>query len=308
MIKVLTKIVKVLDSLGGASGRSELTLVELAKQTKLPVSTLGRLLASLERYRFLQRDPETRRYRLGSRLMALGSDARDGLELRRVAHPYMRELVADTQESAFLTVRDGDEGIYVDRVDSPHGIRLHGAIGARAPLHCGATRLVLLAFLSEPEQQRFLSRPLARKTALTVTDRRALQARLQHTRRRGYAVSLGENTEGAAAVSVPVRDADGHVVASLSAAGPVTRFTRARIPRLVKIVLRIAARLSAALGYQASAASGPADLVALAGRATNGRSPAATRARGTSGIHRRRLTPRGSRGGHPTFPRGRREA
>jgi DNA-binding IclR family transcriptional regulator len=287
VIKVLTKIVHVLDSLGSANGRAELTLVELAKQTKLPVSTLGRLLASLERYQFVQRDPETRRYRLGSRLIALGSDARDGLELRRVANPYMRELVADTQESAFLTIRDGDEGVYLDRVDSPHGIRLHGAIGARAPLHCGATRLVLLAFLPEPEQERFLSRPLARKTALTVTDRQVLRARLQETRRRGYAVSLGENTEGAAAVSVPVRDAGGQVVASLSAAGPVTRFTRARIPRLVEIVTRIAHRLSATLGYQGPPDGGPADLVSMARRAANGRNAAATRTRERSRIHRR---------------------
>jgi DNA-binding IclR family transcriptional regulator len=249
VIKVLTKTVQVLEALAESQGRAELTLVELARATELPITTMSRILASLERCEWVQRDPETRRYRIGRRLVLLGSGAREELDLRRLVRPHIEALVAATGESGLLTIRDGDEGVYLDRVDSPHSIRLHAAIGARAPLHCGATRRVLLASLPERDQEAFLARPLVRRTPRTITDPRVLRARLQEIRAKGYAVSLGENTEGAAAVAAPVRDATGVVVASLSAAGPVTRFTRTRIPEIARAVVRAADESSASLGY-----------------------------------------------------------
>jgi IclR family acetate operon transcriptional repressor len=190
----------------------------------IPRSVAQRLLATLAGRGFLAQDPETRRYRLGSRLIALGLLAQRSYGFAPV-RPVLRRLADATGESVFVTVVEGDVGATVEKVErGDSAVRLTLDVGARSPLHAGASQRVLLAYLPPAEQEQYLAEPLPAFTPHTPTDPAVLREHLALVRARGYDYSVGELTPGVAALAVPLFAAGGILLGSLSLAGPAERF------------------------------------------------------------------------------------
>lgn len=232
--------------------RPRLTASEIAEMAGMPLSTAFRLLHTLTVHRFLDYDPVTKKYRLGLKLLELGHLVNQQLDIVELAMPILTSLSHETKETAHLSIRDGDEGLFVAKVEGPQSLRTHTPLGTRVPLHAGASMKTILAFLPDEEIAAYLGKSptLPAVTAQTETDAQRLYEDLMQIRERGFAISKSEQTEGAAGVGAPVRDHSGQVVGGITISGPEPRFTDETIAHFANLVLDAAAKLSAGLGYR----------------------------------------------------------
>jgi IclR family KDG regulon transcriptional repressor len=229
---------------------------EIGDALDLNKSRVFRILNTLEQHHFVQRDPETRQYRLGVALMAFGETARRRLEVIQVATPVLDALAERSGETVHLGVLDGDESVCVARRVSAHSVRLYAEVGRRAPLHVGGVPKVLLAYLPSEERERILrGGALSPITDQTITDPDALEGALAQIRRDGYNVSVGDLDPEVHSIAAPIRDHAGQVVAAVSVAGPSHRFPPAKVEETIQLVCQAAAEISHLLGHGQAAES-----------------------------------------------------
>jgi DNA-binding IclR family transcriptional regulator len=209
----LQRAVELLGRLG--EDPEELTVAQLASDAGMPTSTAYRLLAELERHGLVQRGAD-RTVALGTRLVALGRTAEEGLRERLVepAREPMSELSAAVGETVILTAPCGLDGIVLHVVETDqYSVRLSYPRLRRAPMHHGASGKVLAAYLEPAERDRLL------EAAATP----GLAQQLEQIRADGFAFTTGELDEGAAAIAAPILDRRGRIAAGLSVAGPAPR-------------------------------------------------------------------------------------
>jgi IclR family KDG regulon transcriptional repressor len=142
-IQVLDRAIRILDVLG-ESGVAPLT--SLSAEVGLPLSTASRIVNSLMAHGFVDQDPATRAYRLGVRLLFLGSRIHSPPRLLEVSRPVMERLAAKTGEDASLSALQGTYAVILDRVEGPNPLKIVEAMRQPVPLHCGAFRKLLLAY------------------------------------------------------------------------------------------------------------------------------------------------------------------
>lgn len=240
-----------------AEGNSELGVSELGRRLHLPKATVHRLVQVLVARDLLSRDEGTGRYRLGLMAFRLGSAFLRTLDVRQAALPVMQVLAQQTGETVNLNiVRDGHR-VCIEKVESSQDVRHFVELGRPLPLFAGASGKVLLAHLDPLTVEAVLRDQVRPLTARTVTDLERIRAELARIRQRGYAVSTGERVDGASAVSAPIRDAQGNVVAGLTVSGPTYRFTPARVRAMIPVVVEAAAAISRRLGFVPQALGGP---------------------------------------------------
>jgi DNA-binding IclR family transcriptional regulator len=209
-------------------------------------------LALLEQRGYVDRDADSRRYRIGVRLFELGARFHNQLDIRRAALPELTSLVEQTQQAAFLCIRDGDDALCLERVGTRHRVRLFALqLGERQPLHCGAAPRALLAGLSDGDIHAYAKRTaLPRFTSNTITTLEELISDAHHTRDCGFVVSDQDVTVGIAAVGAPVCDHTGQVVAAISVSGLAASYTPERVGELADAVRNAAQVLSSRLGFR----------------------------------------------------------
>jgi IclR family transcriptional regulator, KDG regulon repressor len=226
----------------------ELGVSELARRLDLSTSAVHRLLATLAAERLLERSP--RGYRLGLAVHDLGAVAGD-LDLHEAALPVMATLRATTGETVQLAVLDGLESVYVDRLESPHTVRIFSRVGTRLPATATSTGKALLAALPPAELDARLAEWVPRRTTpYTVVDEGVLRARLRETAARGWAENREESRVGVVSVGAAVRGRDGTVIAALSVAAPTDRAGPAPLRRIRTAVVDAAAVVSRRLGHR----------------------------------------------------------
>lgn len=225
----------------------EWSLSGLAARLAVNKAVAFRLASTLLRHGYLEQDPVTKRYRLGSRLIILGLAAARRIDIRQVARPVLEWLSRETGESAYLTVERGGYSVCLDKVESPHEIQLMMQVGGVYPLHRGASNKVLLAFQPPSRIEAYLRAVRDRLVAegLSVEE---VKAQLQLIRQAGYAHSVGEVTPDAFAVGFPVFDGEQRLAGAVSTAGPAYRLTPDRLQRIVALTQEAATRVSQRLG------------------------------------------------------------
>lgn len=245
-VKTIDRLVRIIDSF--SSSRPAWTLTDLSEHLGLPKSTLHRFLGSLDAHGILRQDEESKQWHLGYRLFVWGNLAEQSTALRDIARPVMRDLVADTGETALLTVFHAHEVVCVEKVESSHSVRLALDVGTRRPPHAGASSKVLMAYLPDGEIACILrDQGLPKLCVNTITDEAALEAELTRIREQGYAQSIEETDLGAWGVATPIRDWDDQVVAAIGVAGPSSRFGEELAQQYVSCCEEAARRISSAL-------------------------------------------------------------
>ena len=199
-------------------------VTQLAAATRLPKSTVARLLDTMQAEGVVQQVPGDARYRLGSRIATLAGGLHETRGLVATAHPTLVELAERTGEATGLSVPDGALVHYVDQVDTPNPVSVRDWTGSRLPMHAVSSGQVLLAFRPVAALEYYLERPLERFTERTLVDPEALRARLRDVRRDGYAWVREEFSDGISSVAAPVASADGEVIAAVHVHGPSYRF------------------------------------------------------------------------------------
>jgi DNA-binding IclR family transcriptional regulator len=231
---------------------------ELAECVGIPRATCHRLLQTLLKHGYVRQ--ESQRYLLGIRSIELGFAALRGLKLREVARPFLVRLVAGCNETASLSVLDGAETAYIDRVDCSHPVRLASEVGSRNPAYSSAAGRTLLAHIDRERAAQLIPERWAPLTARSITTREALLAQLEAIAAVGHTVDDEEWAEGVSCVAAPVVGHDGRVQAALSVVGATSRM-HLKLDALVGVVTSTADDISAALGHRGGAKEGP-----LAGR------------------------------------------
>jgi DNA-binding IclR family transcriptional regulator len=253
-VQVLERVFRILDEL--AAGSTELPGGEIAGRVKLHRSTTHRLLAVLEKNRFVERNPENARYRLGWRLFELGIIAASRLDVYERAKPQLQRLVDETGETAHIGVLRQGEVISLLNVEGKRSVRTPATVGRRTPPHCTSQGKAILAFAGPEQIESAIDwHRFTRFTENTITDGSRFRTELALVRRRGYAVDNEEFEPGLRCIAAPVRDHTGEVIAAISIAGPSFRIGNQQIAALSRSVIGAAGRLSASLGYRGNAES-----------------------------------------------------
>ena len=242
-----------------ASFRSERPLLgvsELGRGVGLSRSTTHRYVATLVALGYLQQDPGSRKYRLGSRVLDLGFSAINSMELREVAGPHLRELSDATGYTANMAILDELDIVYVDRCRSAQPrqreIDLNLHVGARLPAYCTSLGKVLLAQLPEDERAARVERiDFQRRGPNTITSRAALTAELLRVRRQGYAVNNEELAYGLRSIAAPVLQHDGSAAGAINLAVHSSMVSSETLGESFgPILMRAAADISARLGFR----------------------------------------------------------
>jgi DNA-binding IclR family transcriptional regulator len=240
-IQVLDRAVSLLDALSHYG--EPVSLKFLTADTGLHASTAFRILGALVAHGFVERT-DAGNYLLGTRLLQLGHRVRAGTDVRREAHAVMEWLRDQVDESVNLTLREGDEVVYVERVTPARSIRVEQVIGSRAPLHVTAVGKLMLGEMDDDALQGYVSRTgLERYTRNTLADLDNLRAEARRDVEQGYALDNEEAELGVGCIGVVVRNGDGRIVAGLSISAPIERLSKDWIPLVQEAGTRISARL-----------------------------------------------------------------
>ena len=246
MVKTLTNALTIIDVL--SNSQAPLGLDEIARKVALNKSSVYRLLFTLKEFGYVSQNPATEQYRLTLKLWQVGVKVLGHRDLKSAARPVMEDLARRTEETIHLSVLDGTDAVYIDKVDGSMTLRIHTPVGGREPAHCSSTGKALIAFADEAVVKLILESKLAAPTVNTIVNAQALQRELADVRARGYATNLEEWRIGVCGVAAPLRDHDGVVVASIGVSGPSERLPKQRLRELAPVLLEAAANISAEIG------------------------------------------------------------
>lgn len=229
-----------------------LTLSEVSHLSGVPKATAHRLINVLLEYGMVRVSAEDK-YLAGPQCLILGNLFLSGLNLRQEAQDLLRKLARDTLETCHLGIKDGTQIVYIEKVESPHPVRMYSRVGGTNPVHSTALGRAILAYCDEDAVEAVISSGLTRRTTNTITEPERFRSNLVEIKRRGFAVDDIENEEGIRCVAAPVFDHTGDVVAGISVSGPEQRVTAERLKDLGGKVAESAFALSRRLGYAAEA-------------------------------------------------------
>ncbi len=237
----------LLERIAAADGAA--TLQDLAAGAGLPKPTVYRMLAMLESAGLVTREPDGRRIGAGPRLVRFALDVQLAATVRAPRNAILNRLATELGETVNLTMLDGSEVVYLDRVEAQWPLRMTLQPGSHVPLHCTASGKLLLALLPAARRRRIVAElPLPRYTEHTLATRKALVAELAAIRRDGYATDNEEYLAGLVCVAVPVMTGAGRNVACVAVHAPVARMTLADAVAHVPALKRAATALGATFG------------------------------------------------------------
>jgi IclR family KDG regulon transcriptional repressor len=231
-----------------------LGVLTLAKKVGCDKSLVSRTLKTLAEYGLVDRDPETRAYRLGWAVFSLAARAGD-TRLVAAAEPLLTELVQTVEETAHLSVLAGAEVLTVLSEAPPHAVRATGWVGRTVPAYCSSSGRALLLDHDRDQLLRLFGRArFLRLGPDTPSDVSELHERIEHARARGFALVDEEFEPGLVAAAAPVRNFRGRIVAALNVSGPKFRLG-VRLEEVGGLVAAAAGTLSARVGWKSQGES-----------------------------------------------------
>lgn len=247
-IQVLDRATRLLDAL--AAELDPVALKDLARTTGLHTSTAHRILNDLVISRYVER-VDNGFYQLGMRLLELGSLVKGRLNVREAATDAMRALHQLTGQTVNLSVRQGDEIVYIDRAWSERsGMQVVRAIGGRAPLHLTSVGKLFLSAMEVRQIKAYCSRTaLVGSTNNSIVTPESLEQELAYVRQHGYARDNEELELGVRCIAAGIRDDSGKLVAGLSISAPSERMQDAWIIQLIETAQQISEALGHEIGH-----------------------------------------------------------
>lgn len=234
---MVERMTLILDAFEGRGSR--LTLEEVAGRARLPRSTVHRILHQMVRLDWIEHDACG--YRLGGRALALGGDGGQG-RIRAAAAPLLHELHQRTGMVVHLTVLEGVDCVYLDKIGGPFAGRVPSRVGGRVPAHATAAGKAMLARLVPETVDHLYGRALPGRTGRTITERAALHGELHRIRqRRGLAFDIGESAPGVGCAGAAIHGPEGPL-AAISLCGDQQNNRLERVAPLVVDAARAVSR------------------------------------------------------------------
>lgn len=248
IVKSVAKAFAVMRAFGPDS--SELVLADVARAAGLDNATAFRLLNTLVMLGYVERIPDTKKFRLTFKCLELGFNAIARSDLRSLARPLLRGIVSEKIEAASIGVLDGHEIVYIERIQAGlQRLAVDVRVGNRVPAASSAIGRAILSCMPLEAQRAILqSAPPQQLTDRTTVGIDKVLQRIALAKKQGYAVSDQETVTGLRVVAAPITDVDGVPVAAVSAAAPAFGSTLEEFVAAARDVTRdVAARLSVAI-------------------------------------------------------------
>lgn len=226
-------------------------LSDLMQESDLTRPTLYRSLAALEAEGLITQTSD-KRYHPGTRLVTLARSALKDMDIRSLARPQLEHLRDATGETVHLAIRNGNELVYIEKIESHAMVRMASTIGTSVPFHSTSVGKAFLSALSPEEADALIAQlPLPKITSYTTTDPVRLSRRVADARTAGFVLDDQENEIGIVCYGAPIRDASGYPVASVSVSVPL--FRNRDNPDFYSMPLkRYVGEISRQLGYDKS--------------------------------------------------------
>jgi DNA-binding IclR family transcriptional regulator len=228
-----------------------MTLSDIAKVVRFPKPTILRLCATLIEYGFLQFDELKKEYSPGLKFFEIGGLLHPTFSINKVAPAHIARLQKAVGEEIFVDILQDDQIMHVDARDEPTSpVQIRIQIGRRRPPHFGATGWVLMAHLPDEKVEQLLEKfPLEQLTEKSITDKRLFKERLKNIRSQGFAVDDGETIDVIGAVSAPVRNKSGRVIAAIAVSYVSHSKNRNKLDFIITETVKAADAISKAMGY-----------------------------------------------------------
>ncbi|HWJ75156.1 MAG TPA: IclR family transcriptional regulator [Kaistia sp.] len=245
-VQSVDRAMLLMESLSDAE--SGLRLTDLARRTKLSLTTVHRLLTTLEQRHFVRFLPKDNRWHIGQQAFTIGNAFVRDRSFMAPAQPYLRLLREHTKETANLGVVENGEIVLVDQLESREITRALSRVGGRTPMTASGMGKSILATYSGGEVNSHLNRHgMRRATVKSLTCRDALNTQLAKIRSDGYAVDDEEYVTGLRCVAAPVYNQHADVVCAISVSGTVSRMNATRLPIIGRLVAETAAAITRAI-------------------------------------------------------------
>ena len=249
MLRSLKKVFLLIDAFTAEA--PEWTLADLARHVDMPKPTVHHIMTTLLEGGWIDRNVESKKFRLGVRLWEKGSLAIKQMGLRDIARPHVEALVRECGETVRLGILDAVDPswvIYIDRVEGRQTVRADSGGTVRAPSYCVATGKAMLAFQPEVLKSVF-TRQLQGYTENTLTKPADLDRDLALTRKRGYSLNASEFHGEVVGIAAPIRNHEGRVVAAVGISAPAYRLGADVIKRIAPVVVATASGISRSAGF-----------------------------------------------------------
>lgn len=228
------------------SSRRGLNISEISRKLDIPKSSAHVIILTLEKLGYVQKRADSLNFTLGLKAYGLGLGMMKNLSISDVALPHMRVLVDEVRLPAHLAVADGDQGVYIQKVDAPGLIKIDTYVGRRMDLHCTGVGKIILAYGPVEVLERILAKHVyIRHTRNTITSPRLLQREVAKVRKLGYAIDDEEEELAVRCVAVPVLHPTRRFAAALSVTGTTEQIPLSGIEALAERLKQAAADMFA---------------------------------------------------------------
>jgi DNA-binding IclR family transcriptional regulator len=249
---VIQSVTNALNLLGEFKGdRDELGVTELSKKLNLHKNNIFRLLATLEAKGYIEQNRATENYRLGVKSLELGQTFIKQLGLVRQAKPFLKEIVRECNETAYIGTIRQNSVVYLDVEEADQAVKVANRVGWRLPIHCTSIGKAQISHASEEELEKLgILDNMGKFTPNTIVDRAEFIKHLKEVAKRGYATDNEECDLGLKCVGVAIRDYTSRVVGGISVSGPSFRMTDEILRgKIIPVVKEAGTRVSKRLGF-----------------------------------------------------------
>ena len=249
-VRSVKKAFRLIEAL---SGTDELSITDLSSAVDLHKGAVFRFVSTLKTLGYIEQNPINEKYSLSLKLFEIGSRVASRLNEVREGHTVMEQLAQKTHETVHMAQLNGENVVYLDKIDSKHALRIFSHIGNRAPCYCTGLGKVLLAWISEEELNGiFKQTKMVQYTEHTITKLPNLKRELKKIREQGFAIDNQEHEIGILCVAAPVRNRTGKAVAAISITWPVIRNSGDCMEEYQRLIIEAGEQVSKRLGYEAA--------------------------------------------------------
>jgi IclR family transcriptional regulator, KDG regulon repressor len=230
--------------------RNPVGVTEISHKLDLHKSTVHRLLNALAVRGYVQKEDLHSKYSLGLKFVEIGSQRLNHLELKIEAAPSLRRLAENTQQTVHLAILNGNEVVYIEKIEPVSNMRMYSQIGKRVPVYCSALGKTLISEMSDDDVKKLLSGTDFR--AFTVHTRSSVDqliADIDSVCKKGWALDDEEHEEGIRCIAASVRDYTGKIIASVSVTGDRRIISPERDNEIATLVMNTAAIISKRMGF-----------------------------------------------------------
>ena len=243
-LKRLFKIIKLLEE------NDKLRIQDISDILNINKSTIYRFIKILENQSFVYRDEETKKYSLGLYVVKLASKVIERFDIIKVARPHLKELRDITGETTHLTIFNGREVVYLEKVESKNPVRMKSSIGGTAAMYCTGVGKAILAFQDKKTIENLVNEmKLVKRTQNTITSRSKLMKEIEESKKKGFTTDKYEQENDVCCIAVPLRDYSGKTKYSMSIASIKSRINIGNLLKHKDLLIERGRAISRQMGY-----------------------------------------------------------